>query len=218
MLKQRARHLIGAGLAATMAMASAGALASAGDWLVRVGAVNVSPNDDSGELSGVAGAEVSVDGDTSLGITVGYMLSDRLAIGVLGALPFKHEIKGEGSIASLGTVAEVEQLPPTVTLQYHFAPDSNVRPYVGAGVNYTTFFSEKTTGDLAAITDSISLDDSFGLAAEAGVDVDVGENWFVSAQLWYIDIATTAELGAGLGSIDVDINPWVFMIGAGRSF
>lgn len=218
MWKQRARLLIGAGMTATLAMASTGALAAAGDWLVRVGPVNVSPNDDSGELSGLAGAEVSVDGATSLGITIGYMLSDTLGIGVLGALPFKHEIQGEGAIASLGKIAEVKHLPPTVTLQYHFAPESGVRPFVGAGLNYTTFFSEETTGDLAGITDSISLDNSFGLAAEAGVDIDLNQDWFLSAQLWYIDIATEAKLGAGLGTIDVDINPWVLMIGAGRSF
>ncbi|MGE3482480.1 MAG: OmpW family protein [Gammaproteobacteria bacterium] len=204
------------GLGVFMVAASAAATAAPGDWLVRVGPVSVSPNDESGELSGIAGGEVSVAGDTSLGITIGYMLSDKLGIGVLGALPFKHEISGEGSIAGLGAIADVEHLPPTVTLQYHFSPEAGVRPYVGAGLNYTTFFSEETKGALDG-TD-ISLDASFGLAVEAGVDVDINQDWFLSAQFWYIDIATTAELSGGIGKVDVDINPWVFMLGAGRSF
>jgi len=216
MWKSKIRVLMNAGAGAPLAVTGAAASAAPGDWLVRVGAVNGSPNDDSGELSGVAGAEVSVDGDTSLGITLGYMLSDKLGIGVLGALPFKHEINGEGSIAGLGAIADVKHLPPTVTLQYHFAPEAGVRPYVGAGINYTTFFSEETKGALAG-TD-ISLDDSIGLAVEAGVDVDINQDWFIGAQLWYIDIATTAKLSGGLGEIDVDINPWVAMIGVGHAF
>lgn len=216
MWKSKIRVLMNAGAGALLAVAGTAASAAPGDWLVRVGAVNVSPNDDSGELSGVAGAEVSVDGDASLGITLGYMLSDKLGIGVLGALPFKHEINGEGSIAGLGAIADVKQLPPTVTLQYHFSPEAGVRPYVGAGLNYTTFFSEETKGALDG-TD-ISLDDSIGLAVEAGVDVDINQDWFVGVQLWYIDIATTAELSGGLGKIDVDINPWVAMIGVGHTF
>lgn len=216
MWKSKIRVLMQAGAGAALAVAGAAATAAPGDWLVRVGAVNVGPSDGSGELSGLAGAEVSVENDVSLGITVGYMLGDRLGIGVLGALPFQHEIRGEGAIAGLGAIAEVKQLPPTVTLQYHFAPEAAVRPWVGAGLNYTTFFSEETKGALAG-TD-IRLDDSLGLAVEAGVDIDIGQDWFLGAQLWYLDIGTTAELGGGLGEIDVDIDPWVAMIGVGHRF
>ncbi|MDT8385699.1 MAG: OmpW family outer membrane protein [Gammaproteobacteria bacterium] len=201
-----------------MGFMSATAMAAPGDWLVRVGPVNVGPNDDSGELSGVTGAEVSVDSSTSLGISLGYQLNNNLGIGVLGAVPFKHDIQGEGSIEGLDKVAEVEHLPPTVTLQYYFAPEAGIRPFVGAGINYTTFFNEKTTGTLATLTDSIRLDDSWGLALEAGIDIDLNQDWFISGQLWYIDIATKAKLGDGLGSIDVDINPWVVMLSAGHTF
>lgn len=216
MWKSKIGVLVNAGVGAALAVAGTAAPAAPGDWLVRVGMANVSPNDDSGELSGLAGAGVSVGNDASLGITVGYMLGDRLGVGVLGALPFRHGIGGEGSIAGLGAIAEVKQLPPTVTLQYHFAPEAAVRPWVGAGFNYTTFFSEETKGALAG-TD-IRLDDSFGLAVEAGVDIDIDRDWFLGAQLWYLDIGTTAELGGGLGGIDVDIDPWVAMIGVGHRF
>ncbi len=33
-------------------------------------------------------------------------------------------------------------LPPTLTLQYHFTDFGAFKPYVGAGVNYTVFFSQ----------------------------------------------------------------------------
>jgi outer membrane protein len=205
---------LGAGL--IMAVACSGAAwAAPGDLTLRVGAAHVAPNDDSGELSGVSGAGVSVESSTSLGLTLGYMLGERLGIGLLAAWPFEHDIKGTGALDGAGTVAKVKHLPPTVTLQYHFAPEASVRPFVGAGINYTTFFSEETVG-LGGET--IDLDDSWGWALEAGIDVDVTSDWFLSGQIFYIAIDTTAVLSNGIGRVDVDIDPWVFMASVGRTF
>lgn len=126
------------------------------------------------------------------------------------------EISGSGTVASLGEVAETKHLPPVVSVQYYFTPKASVRPYVGLGVNYTYFFDEKTKGALEGTT--IDLDDSFGPAAQIGVDVDVGKNWFVSADVRYIGIETTATLGGGLGTVDVEINPLVYSVAVGTRF
>lgn len=204
-----------AGVAAMMLAGSA--LAAPGDIAVRAGAAHVSPNDDSGGLSVDPTAEVGLDAATSLGISLTYMATDHLGVGVLGAWPFRHDIKGAGSLAGAGKVGETKHLPPTVTLQYHFAPEATVRPFVGAGFNYTTFFSEKGVGALDGV--SLSLDDSYGWALEAGVDFDVAPNWFLSGQVFYIAIDTTVDLGDPVnGQIDLDIDPWVFMLSGGRRF
>ncbi|MBU1191112.1 MAG: outer membrane beta-barrel protein [Gammaproteobacteria bacterium] len=190
-----------------------------GDILVRAGVAYVSPQGDSDEITGIgAGAKVEADDATSLGITFTYMATDNIGIGVLAAWPFEHDIDAEGSIAALGTVAEIEHLPPTVTLQWHFTPSSNVRPYVGAGINYTTFFSEDTKGALAS--HDLSLDDSWGLALEAGVDIDINSDWFLSGQVWYLDIDTDASLRGPVfnTNFDVEIDPWVMMLGVGTKF
>ena len=133
---------------------------------------------------------------------------------VLASLPFTHEIAGAGNLSGTDKVAEAKQLPPTVSLQYHFSPQGTTRPYVGAGINYTIFFDESTTGALAG-TD-ISLDNSVGLTVQAGVDVDINKDWFWNADLRYISIETTAD--TALGSVDVDIDPWVFTLAVGTSF
>lgn len=185
-----------------------------GDWLVRAGAGYVSPNDSSGDISGAPGAKVGVDSGTSLAFTVTYMLRDNLGIELLGALPFKHDITGQGTLSGAGKVAEVKHVPPTLMLAYHFAPQASTRPYAGVGVNYTKFIDEKTTGALAGT--SISLSSSTGLAAEAGVDIDINPDWFFNASIWYIDINTTAS--TALGSVDVEIDPWVLMVGVGKRF
>ena len=177
-----------------------------GDWLVRFGLANVNPNDGSSGV--VADDAVGVEDDTQLYINATWMFSDNMGLDILGATPFTHDITLDGA----GKIGETKHLPPTVGVQYHFSPKSNVRPYVGAGINYTTFFSEEAT----AVITSLSLDDSWGLAVQAGVDVDINDNWFFNADLRYINIETTAE--TNLGNIDVEIDPWVIGLGVGTTF
>lgn len=178
---------------------------SQGDWLLRFGGAQVSPNDSSHGV--VADNAVGVDGNAQPFINLTYMLRDNIGLEVLGALPFKHDITLNGN-----KIAETKQLPPTISLQYHFSPKKTLRPYIGIGVNYTKFFSEKAT---ATIT-SIDLKDSTGLAAEVGIDGDINKTWFWNADLRYINITTTAT--TNLGDISVDINPWVFSLGVGTHF
>jgi len=176
-----------------------------GDWLVRVGVVNVSPND--GSTGVVATDAIGVDGNTQIFANVTYMFKDNVGFEVLAATPFSHDITLSGS-----KIGETEQLPPTFSVQYHFKPKASTRPYVGVGINYTTFFNEKAT----AVITSLSLDDSIGLAVQAGVDIDITKDWFFNADVRYINIETTAT--TNLGNIEVDINPWVFSLGVGTYF
>lgn len=207
-------------LTAALALSCSSAFAvNQGDWLVRGGVGYVSPNDSSGAVTldgtTVAGSGVSVDSATNLTLTISYMLTPNVNVELLGALPFKHDINGKGALASSGKVAETKELPPTLVFNYMFNPQSNIRPYVGAGLNYTTFFSTKTTGDLA--TYDMELDDSWGAAVDAGVDVDLNNDWFFNASVWYMDISTTASLD-GAKAVDVDINPWALSVGIGTHF
>ena len=108
-------------------------------------------------------------------------------------------------------------------LEYYFDPAADVRPYVGAGINYTLFSNESADSELEALVGDtdIDLDDSVGLALVGGVDVDINQDWFFNASLWYIDIETTAELETALAGdleVDVDVDPWVVMVGVGTSF
>lgn len=199
-----------------LSMQSAQAIGQ-GDWLVRAGVAHAAPNDSSGELSGVADAKVAVDSATSLGLTLTYMATDNIGVELLGAWPFKHDIEGAGSLSGVGKIAEARQLPPTLVLQYQFTPQASIRPYVGAGVNYTYFFDEDANSKLPAGT-KLELSDSWGLAAQAGVDFDVSDAWFLNASVWYMDIDTTAKLNNGLGKVDVEIDPWVVMVGVGTRF
>ncbi|MHA7925727.1 MAG: OmpW/AlkL family protein [Marinobacter sp.] len=229
--------------AAVMAAAPAVQAYEAGDFIGRLGVATVDPDSSSSNLNSnalgeIPGAKVSVDSNSQLGLTASYMLTDQIAVGVLAATPFKHDIKGDGAaLGGTGKLAETKHLPPTITLQYFPMPNgSKFQPYVGAGVNYTNFFEEKTTQTLTTTYDNVAgnpgidgtdieLDDSFGLAAEIGLDYMITENVGINAAVWWIDIDTEATINAYAGgakadtsTIDVDIDPWVYMVGLSYKF
>lgn len=207
-----------------------------GDWFARVGATHVAPNDSTGAVTtpsgAVAGTALRIDSDTSLGFTLGYMLTDHVGMELLGAWPFEHDINPNAALAGVtgsATIGSAKQLPPTLSLQYYFRPKTSVRPYVGVGVNYTRFFDEKVRGGLASAGyGSLKLDDSWGLAGQVGIDIDVSRNWFVNFDLRYINIdtkATVREQSAGSGALgsvltinDIEIDPWVYTVSVGTTF
>lgn len=169
----------------------------AGEWTMSFGAHQVNPKSDNGSLAGGT-LDVEVGSDIKPTITAEYFIRDNLGIEVLAAWPFEHDI----NIKGLGRVGSTKHLPPTVSLQYHFG-SGTVKPFVGAGVNFTTFFSEETAGALAG-TD-LKLDDSFGLAAHAGIDFEVGERGSIRIDARWIDIDTDVSLnGTDLGEVNID--------------
>lgn len=185
-------------LALVLAGAATPALAqSAGTWTVGIGAHQVNPKSDNGTLAGGTLA-VEVESNVRPTITGEYFIKDNLGIEVLASLPFQHDIAIDG----VGTVGETKHLPPTVSLQYHFG-EGKVKPFVGAGVNYTRFFSEETSGALEGA--DLELDASWGLAAHAGVDFKVGENGAIRIDARWIDIDTDVRVdGQDLGTVNID--------------
>jgi len=175
-----------------------------GDWLIRFGASNVDPKSNNHPA-------VSVDSATSATINFSYMMTANWAVEVLAAYPFEHDIYLVGG----GEDGSTKHLPPTVSLQYHFMPDSTFQPYIGAGVNYTTFFSEKLYGPLEGA--KLSLDDSWGLAAEIGADFMLNDAWFLNVSARFIDINSDAKVnGEAFGKVNID--PWVYGAHVGIRF
>lgn len=206
---------------AFMALSSAQAY-EAGDWIIRAGPAGVYPTGD-GKIDGIDGAKVEADSAWSLGINFTYMATDNIGLELLAAWPFTHDIECKGSISALGTCAETKHLPPTFTVQYHFDTGSKWHPFLGAGLNYTYFFDEKTKGDLKSLNSDLSLKSSWGLALEAGLDYELTDNWLIGAQVYWMDIDTEAtleidDLNFRSSGNDVSIDPWVYMFSVGYKF
>ena len=196
----------------------------AGDIIVRAGAITVDPHEDSSnvKIGGVkaAGTAATLDSDTQLGLNFAYMLTDKLGIELLAATPFSHDVgtKGLGGL-KLGSV---KHLPPTLSLVYYpLDSKSAFQPYVGAGINYTWFFDDKLSSEAeGAGFRGLDMKDSWGWAAQVGADYMLTDNLMINAQVRYIDIETTGTTYAGNTkvSVDVDIDPFVYMVGLGYKF
>ena len=209
-------------LAAALVVAAAPAHAKAGDVLVRARAILVSPTESSGGIEpAFPNDRVSVTDSFAPEVDVTYLVSDNIGLELIAATT-KHDIKGKRGLEPVGKLADTWVLPPTLTLQYHFAPAAKIRPYVGAGVNYTIFYSEDASNSLedAIGNTQVELNDSFGYALQAGVDIDIGPRTFLNFDVKYIDIDTRAKLTTGslVNRVNVSIDPIVVGAGVGMRF
>lgn len=202
----------------------------AGDIIVRAGAITVDPREDSGSLkfdgASDAGTSATLDSDTQLGLNFAYMLTDKVGIELLAATPFSHEVGVKGLGGLDGKLGDIKQLPPTLSVVYYpLDSKSAFKPYVGVGINYTTFFQEDLSSERKAQGFSnLDLDDSIGLAFQVGADYMLTDKLMINAQVRYIDIDTEATvsgpsaLSIAKTKVDVDVDPMVYMVGLGYKF
>ncbi|MDH1633294.1 OmpW/AlkL family protein [Pseudomonas mosselii] len=225
------KSLLGASLVALALAAPVAHAHQAGDFILRAGAITTAPNENSGDIkldgAKVSGTKATLDSDTQLGLAFAYMLTDHIGLELLAATPFQHTVGVKGLGPGLdGKLADIKQLPPTLSLQYYpLAPSSKFQPYAGVGINYTMFFDEDlSSARKAQGFSNMKLKDSVGIAGQLGMDYMLTDNLLLNAAVWYVDIDTKASidgpsaLGVGKTKVDVDVDPWVYMVGIGYKF
>lgn len=196
----------------------------AGDVMFRAGAVHVKANSSSDTRSKVAttvDVDLDVKNNAQLGLTATYMLADNVGIELLGATPFSHKIDARVPQLNLdlGRVVSLRQLPPSLYAQYYFfEPTAKVKPYIGAGLNYTRFYNATSVD--SRVTNLSVKKHSFGPVANLGVDIKLTDNIYFNAAAWYTRIKTTAKFKA----LDLDhevkvkLDPVVLFAGFGVKF
>ena len=187
----------------------------AGTWSVAAGAHMVDPKSDNGTLADGA-LSVEVDDDIRPTISGEYFVANNVGIELLAAIPFHHDITltdNDGNEIDANT----QHLPPTLSIQYHFDGydlPMNVKPFVGVGVNYTTFFKERI---YLGNGNDLELDDSVGVAGHVGLDIPFAPTEAFRIDARYMDIKTDASLnGTDIG--EVDISPWVYGVAFVKQF
>ena len=180
------------------------------DWLskdrfqIRARALGVIPQEDS---SVNIGGDVDVSNAITPELDLTYFITNNIAAEVIAGTA-QHGLEYTGD-TDLGTTWI---LPPTVTLQYHFTPDSAFSPYIGAGVNYSIFYGEE---EGTGFTD-LNVDNAWGFAAQAGFDYWLNDNWGLNLDVKKIWMDVDASLNNGAIQADVDLDPW--LVGAGVSY
>lgn len=200
-------------VAAVFTMTTAFAV-PAGTWSVAAGAHMVDPKSDNGTL--VDGTlAVKVDDDIRPTISGEYFIANNVGVELLAAIPFHHDFDLNNADGNEFLTGNTQHLPPTLSVQYHFDNDSmpmNIKPFIGVGVNYTTFFKERISsgGDL-------DLDDSVGVAGHVGLDIPFAPTEAFRIDARYMDIKTDATLdGSDIG--EIDISPWVYGVAFVKQF
>lgn len=177
----------------------------AGDWMLRTRVLGVVPHESS-DMS--IAAKVKVDDSVVPELDLTYFFTPNISAELIAAVT-PHDIKTNTGVDAGSSWL----LPPTLTLQYHCTKHEKVKPYVGAGINYTHFFNED-----AGSLNSVKYDDSFGGALQAGVDVHIRDNWYANVDVKKVFISTTAKFSPSGITADVDIDPWLVGVGVGYKF
>lgn len=184
-------------------------------WQVRLRGIVVIPNESA--TIQVIGGDVDISKAFVPELDFTYFFTKNWAAElILGTT--KHDVKAVSTIVGDIPLGSVWLLPPTLTLQYHFDGDV-VRPYVGAGVNYTIFYN----ADNGPVADKVTYDNSLGFDFQLGFDFFLNDKWFINVDAKYLLLNTnatvnaTTALGATVGA-DVDINPFIAGIGFGMKF
>ncbi len=194
-------------------------------WQVRVRGVGVIP-DESAKI-GIIGGDVKISNTFIPELDFTYFFTKNISAElILGTS--KHDVSTVGSdISAVGgptsadvNLGSVNLLPPTLTVQYHFLPDHIFNPYVGAGVNYTIFYNEKSGNTVKGI----EYDNAFGYAFQVGFDLMLDDKFFINVDIKKIFLKTdvtvdASNLATGLSiPADVEINPLLLGFGIGMKF
>ena len=174
-------------------------------------------------------ARVDVNDAATVGFGYTYRYSDAYSFEVALGVPPRHHTDGRGQLEGFGQVASFKQGGPTVFANYHFGDASQkLRPFVGAGINYTHFWDGHNTvaGNWAAGgPTTLDLKDSWGLAAHGGLTYSIDKHWSLIGTLAYAQVksdltATTTAFGGQtiVRTTSIDFRPLVYTASVGYTF
>jgi outer membrane protein len=210
------------GVAALLAGAATALPVHAGDnngnFMVRVLATGVLPDTSAGAISvnggpGFPADAYEVSDQLIPALTLSYFFNKNIALELFCCFA-NHNIDGQGALAGVD-VGDTWIFPPALTLQYHFDPMAGFKPYVGVGAQYINFF-DTSSNDLGGTMD---IDDAVGFTLQAGVDFELGQGWYLNADVkkTWLDTSWTINNGNVItGSFDLD--PWIVSAGVGYRF
>jgi len=186
-----------AAAASVVLLSSTGLSQAAGTWNLGLGVANISPKSSNSQVLG--GARTTVDDDLQPTLTLEYFVYENLGIELLASLPFRNSVKAEGDY-----IGQTKLLPPTLSVQYYFVNASKFTPFVGVGLNYTTFFDTRGVAGL-----DLSAEDSWGFAAHAGVDYKLTERSSIRLDARWVEVETEVKVN-GVKSGKLALDPFVF--------
>ena len=179
-------------------------------WMVRVRATDlIWQNGQSGSV--VQGANVKAANKVIPEFDVSYFFTKNIAAELVLTYPQTININYTANQTNLGSI---KALPPSLLLQYHFTDLGALKPYVGAGVNYTIFSNRNNLGNGAYSVDSSSV----GAVGQVGADYMLDKNWGLNIDVKYATMSTNVTTAAGVNGGKLTLNPWMPSVGVAYKF
>lgn len=136
----------------------------------------------------------------------GYRLESDAALRLGGDIPFE-----------LG-VEDVELTPITLALQWHFARDAFLSPYVGIGLAYV-MIDDLTSDDFDDIgIGRVEVDDKAGFVANAGLGLRFTDRLGVVLDAKYIPLEAASRSVGEAEEVDLELNPLIVSAGVRLRF
>lgn len=206
--------------AIALGVASTSFAAESGSWLVRARGLVVDPSPSSTTLievtNGVSANEPGTVKSMSTAVMpeleAVYFFMPKVAVAVNLTTTRHHLMFKETDLGDFD-MGKVSMLPPSLTLQYHFAPSSKISPYVGAGINYTAFYDVEN-GSLGM---PITYKDSWGTVLQAGVDYKLTSHWSLNMDVKkvFVNSDVTTQFPTSTLHTTMTFNPWLVGVGLG---
>jgi outer membrane protein len=190
-----------------LAALSLGAMAQENPWMVRARATHL--NWENGQSGAAQSLNVNAKNQTIPEVDITYFFTKNIAAELVLTYPQRVDVRSGQT--SLGTVTA---LPPSLLAQYHFTDFGPLKPYVGAGVNYTRFGSrELNSGSTFYAVEKSSI----GYAAQIGADYMLTKNWGVNVDVKYLQIETDV-LSGGVSAGTLKLSPIATSVGVTYKF
>jgi outer membrane protein OmpA-like peptidoglycan-associated protein/outer membrane protein W len=210
--------------APVVALAEDGDWLVSGDWLVRLGVHQLNP--DKTNLPGVLGGDLVLDKSEALSLDAEYMFTEHLGVDLFVPTYFSLDVQlRRSSLGELAKIGETDLWTPIAGLNWHFNPDGAIRPYLGAGAAWANFSGEEFSAPGSLPNTRLDIDEVFGPAARAGVDIGTNEHWFLNLDVRYIwldaDVETLVPTGITNTTVplgEANIDPWLYGIAVGYRF
>jgi outer membrane protein len=198
---------------ALLALVSGAGLAQAQQSTVKFGITRYQTHAQTTGITGIGippGADAQIGSATTVLATYEFEVMPNVGVELVLGIPPKIKAKASGSVAFLGDVLEAKNLAPTLLFNYHFGKDGDsLRPYIGAGINYTRF-----VGISSPYGWQVSLKDSWGPTVQIGLNYAIDKQWggfaSVAAVKTKSDLVAT---GATVLQTTIDFKPVVYTAG-----
>ena len=155
-------------------------------------------------------------------VAIEYFFNPNMSVETICCVT-QHDVDGTTGLPGAELVSDALLVPATFTLKYHIGDGTTIKPYIGAGPAFFLFLKDKPGAAAVGLgVDDFKLDNAFGVALQAGVDVPINQEglylsldakrYFINTDAhWYVN-------GTEVIGTEHKLDPWVLSAGLGIRF